>query len=331
MKRLTKKEFIEKAKKVHGDKYDYSKVEYINNHTKVCIICPEHGEFWQEPSNHLKGCICSFCGQKKRNESEKYTTEDFVEKAKKVHGDKYDYSKTTYSGCYEKVKIICLLHGEFWQSATSHLGGCGCQICGNRKKCTTEEFIEKAKKIHGDKYDYTKCNYINAHTKVCIICHKCDKNGNEHGEFWQSPSNHTNYGRGCPKCRTYKLEEEIRIFLDKNNINYETQKTFQWLREENGKKVLDFYLPEYKAAIECQGIQHFKPTDFASGGKDWAEQKLKSTRKSDEEKRLLCEKNGVKLFYYSNLGIKYPYKVFENKDELLNNIKNYDQLQGRRP
>jgi predicted nucleic acid-binding Zn-ribbon protein len=118
-------EFIQKAKEVHGDKYDYSKVEYVNSHAKVCIICPEHGEFWQSPNNHLNGKGCPKC----INPNHGLTTEEFIQKAREVHGDKYDYSKVEYKGGLTKVCIICPKHGEFWQIAREHLRGQGCPIC----------------------------------------------------------------------------------------------------------------------------------------------------------------------------------------------------------
>lgn len=273
MKKLTKEEFIEKANSVHGGKYDYSKVIYTNYNEKVCIICPEHGEFYQTPANHLRGAGCHVCGKKKSAISHTQTTDKFIEKAKKIHGDRYDYSKTVYNGCFENVKIICPEHGEFIQQATIHLQGCGCPMCVNNKKYTNEEFIKKAEAIHGDKYDYSKVIYANAKTKVCIICHGKDKYGNEHGEFWQTPSNHL-HGSGCPKCKTYKLQVDIRNFLTEHDVTFEEQKTFEWFKNKQGSKTLDFYLPEYNAAIECQGIQHFEPIDFASKGKEWAEKKI---------------------------------------------------------
>ena len=113
---------------MHGDKYDYSKVIYRNNKTKVCIICPEHGEFWQRPDKHLyakRGC--PVCGK-----TQKLTTEEFIEKAKQVHGDKYDYSKCEYKTTEKKVTIICKTHGEFKQTPHSHLQGQGCPVCKQR-------------------------------------------------------------------------------------------------------------------------------------------------------------------------------------------------------
>ena len=193
-KKKTKEEFIKDARKKHGDKYDYSKVEYVNSATKVCIICPEpeHGEFWQTPSNHLKDRGCPKCKVDKIRERLTSTKEDFIKKAKKIHGDKYDYSKADYVNSKTKVCIICHEHGEFWQEANSHLSGCGCSKCSGKYAPTTEEWIASARKVHDNKYDYSKVKYINANTKVCIICP-------EHREFWQRPADHT-IGIGCPKC-----------------------------------------------------------------------------------------------------------------------------------
>ena len=189
----TTDEFIAKAKKIHGDKYDYSKVEYVNDRTKVCIICPKHGEFWQTPNSHLNGYGCSKCAYEVKGKRRSFSKEEFIKKTRKVHGDKYDYSKVNYVNNYTKVCIICHEHGEFWQTPSAHLRGQGCPKCKSKKQtCTTDEFIAKAKKIHGDKYDYSKVNYLNRKTKVCIICP-------DHGEFWQTPNHHLS-GCGCPKC-----------------------------------------------------------------------------------------------------------------------------------
>ena len=126
MRKLTTEEFIERAKKVHGVKYDYSKVNYKNAQTKVCIICPDHGEFWVKPHNFLEGGNCPRCIR------HEWTTESFIEEAKKVHGEEYDYSKTEYKGTREKVCIISHRKdrhgkeiGEFWQYPLIHLEGGG--------------------------------------------------------------------------------------------------------------------------------------------------------------------------------------------------------------
>lgn len=223
-KKLTKEEFITRAKEVHGDKYDYSKVRYVNSQIKVCIICPEHGEFWQKPNKHLRGRGCRKCADLETAKRLSSTTEKFVACAREIHGDKYDYSKVEYKDSKTKVCIICPEHGEFKQRPNSHLRGCGCLKCSGSVKSTTKDFIKKAREVHGDKYDYSKVEYKSNKAKICIICP-------EHGQFWQTPSDHLR-GSGCPICnrgfsKPYKfnlLEEfedeyEFRAFLDNNDTN----------------------------------------------------------------------------------------------------------------
>ena len=382
-KKLTEKDFIAKARVVHGDKYDYSKVEYINTTTKVCIICPEHGEFWQVPSSHLCGIGCPLCGIKKASLTRKASNDKFIEKAKKIHGDKYDYSKVKYENSHKKVCIICPEHGEFWQVPYGHLNGYGCNKCGceTTKKKTSynaKDFIKEAKKIHGDKYDYSKVDYMNNRTKVCIICP-------EHGEFWQSPYNHktgqgcpicgrikankekmmttsewvkrakeihgdkydyskTEYkgyskklkivckkhgefeqlsydhlqGKGCPKCRRSKLEIEISNFLREKNIKFIEYYRPKFLSSGKSHLSLDFFLPEYNAAIECQGKQHFKEDTFFDKRKE-------KIRDRDRRKYNLC-KYRLRLFYYSNFKVdNYFDTVYNVKEELLKKILSYDE------
>ena len=164
--------FIEKAKKVHGDKYDYSKVEYVNAKTKVCIICPEHGEFWQTPNTHLSGKGCIHCGNASSAKKRKTNIEEFIKKSNIVHNNKYIYTAINYINNKTKIRIICPEHGEFWQRPDHHLMGCGCPKCmitriRNILTSNNEEFIEKANKIHKNKYDYSKSNYVNNRTKIC--------------------------------------------------------------------------------------------------------------------------------------------------------------------
>lgn len=159
-KRLTTEEFIEKAKQVHNNKYDYSKTEYVSSRIKVIITCPEHGDFEQLPSSHLQGVGCPKCSriwtdehkhnlQKSSRKSRGMTTEEWVERARSIHGDKYDYSQTVYVNQRTNVKIICPIHGVFEQKADSHIRGCGCRLCGlqsdNHKGVHgwTDEFHEK--------------------------------------------------------------------------------------------------------------------------------------------------------------------------------------------
>ena len=312
-KKLTTETFIEKSRKVHGDKYDYSKTEYVNNHTKVCIICPEHGEFWQRPQSHMDGHGCVKCYAKDCADRFSSTTKEFIEKAREVHGDKYDYSKVNYINSYTKVCIICPKHGEFWQEPKWHLKGGGCKECSLEHKSKTQSkgidwFITKAREVHGDKYDYSKVNYINKETKVCIICPK-------HGEFWQSPKNHLD-GYGCSICGSSHLELQVFKLLKENGYSFEVEKTFDWLKNINNL-YLDFYIPNIKIAIECQGKQHFISSDFYGG-----EKTLNEIKERDLLKRKLCDKNGIKILYFTNIILdEYPYEVITDLNELMKNIK----------
>jgi len=179
--------FVEKAKNIHGDRYDYSLTEYVDSKTKVKIICSEHGEFLQNPGNHLNNHGCQKCGK-----SYKYTTDEWVEMVSKCHNNKYDYSLVNYINVKTKVKIICPIHGEFEQTPHDHLRGSNCPKCSNVYSPTNDEWIEQARNIHGDKYIYDKVEYIKTHNKVIITCPI-------HGDFEQDAASHLQ-GRGCPKC-----------------------------------------------------------------------------------------------------------------------------------
>ncbi len=189
--------FIEKAIVKHGDRYNYSKVEYQGSNKKVCIICPDHGEYYQLPNNHLAGKECLKCSYEKRGQNLKSSIENFIIKAKIKHGNKYDYSKSIYVNAKIKVCITCLRHGDFYQLPSKHLYGNTCPKCADEIRNlnnvkTNEDFIEESKIKHENKYCYDKVKYINAKSNIIISCSK-------HGEFLCTPNNHLK-GKGCPKC-----------------------------------------------------------------------------------------------------------------------------------
>lgn len=132
---MTLKDFITKAREIHRDKYDYSKVVYVDGKTKVCIICPEHGEFWQSPANHLLGMGYPKCEQIAIDKLKQSIVENFLKKARLVHGDKYDYSKVEYVNGSTKVCIISPELGEFWQTPIEHI------LCGDRRQCVYTEKV----------------------------------------------------------------------------------------------------------------------------------------------------------------------------------------------
>ena len=300
-KKLTLSEFVKRAEKIHQKEYDYSKVDYVNYETKVCIICPEHGEFWQTPHAHLNGQRCPICYG-----SIKLDTESFIERAKCLHGNKYDYSKVDYVNYETKVCIICPEHGEFWQTPHMHLDGDGCPLCGKRVY-DQDSFIKYANQTHINKYDYSKVKYVNSEEKVCIICP-------EHGEFWQTPHNHISLKQGCPICCESKLERQIRILLEKEKINFEKEKTFEWLKNK-GSLYLDFYLPDYNMAVECNGAQHFEPIKFFGGIETFL-----NRQKLDFLKYELCAEHNIKIIYFSNKKYNYFKKVITEENELIKAI-----------
>ena len=248
-RKLTKEEFVKKAKKIHGDKYDYSKVEYKNKDTKVCIICPEHGEFYQRPGDHVRGSNCPKCSR-----NAKLTALENIERAKMVHNNKYDYSKVSYIKLNDKVCIICPEHGEFYQSFSSHISGQGCPRCSGNVKLTSKEFIERSRSTHGDKYDYSKVDYKNSSTKVCIICP-------EHGEFYQAPREHL-IGQGCPSCRYIRSSNSLR-----KTITLFIKEAREVFGDKYDYSKVDYKNKDTKVCIICpeHGEFYQRPNDHISG------------------------------------------------------------------
>lgn len=215
-------EFIEKAKNKHGDRYDYSKVIYINNKTKIVIICKTHGIFYQSPDDHLHCNGCIKCAHVKAHLKNKSNKEEFIIKAIKVHGNKYDYTNVNYHNARTNVDIICKTHGVFPQMPYNHLGGQGCPKCGletislKQHKLTFDKFLEKANNIHNNKYDYSKIAYKNTNDIIVIIC-------DIHGEFSQRISYHLS-GSGCHKCGTINSgnsqRKDINTFIEEATKNH---------------------------------------------------------------------------------------------------------------
>lgn len=298
---ITTEEFIKRAKEKHGNKYDYSKTEFISNKTPTTIICLEHGEFQMEPRNHLR----SKSGCPKCKPNVRLTNKDFINKARKIHGDKYDYSKVDYKNKNSKLNIICPIHGEFEQVARNHImDDCGCPKCGDdnvskARSLTLVEFVKKGEEVHDNKYDYSKVVYKKNTIKVTVICPI-------HGEFKQRPIVHLR-GCGCPKCKESKGERTIREFLIENDINFEPQYKFNDCRNILPLP-FDFYLPDLNMCVEYNGAQHYKPVKYWGG-----EKTLKEIKKRDNIKKQYCIDNNIKLMI-----IRYNEKI-ENKLYKINN------------
>ena len=288
----TTEQFIKEATEVHGNKYSYENVNYVNSHTLVNITCKIHGGFMQSPTNHLQGKGCPKCANKN------VTSGEFIEKARKVHGNKYDYSKVNYVNNSTKVCIICPEHGEFWQTPNSHLSGRGCLKCGILKQAEQrtddcQNFVEKSRMVHGDKYDYSNVEYINAHVPVNIICKK-------HGIFKQIPYVHL-AGCGCPLCNNgiSRPEKEIADFIcnliGENNVITNTRKFL------DGQEI-DIYLPQLKIGIEYDGLY-------------WHSEANEKDKNYHLKKTELTESKGIRLIHI------FEDEWREHKEIVLNKIK----------
>jgi hypothetical protein len=277
-------EFIEKSILVHGNKYDYSSVHYINAHTKVIIACQKHGEFIQTPSHHLHGQGCKDCYV--RGQKLIYSTDQFVYKAKQLYGTIFDYSKVIYVKSTIKVEIICSKHGSFWQIPSFHLQGHGCIACrseinSSKFTKTLDQFISDAKDIHGNRYDYSKAFYIVDAVKLQIICQV-------HGSFWQSPTNHL-YGKGCPSCSKNISYKEIK-WLDSLTIPDEFRNKKIKI---NGKTIKpDAYNPIINSIYEFYGdYWHGNPKIYDSEDINVANKKSFGTLFNETIKREFLIKN----------------------------------------
>lgn len=285
---LTTKSFIERATKIHNNKYDYSLVQYKTSGDKVKIICPIHGLFEQNAGSHLLGFGCKKCGRY----SIKKSTNDLVKKLEQLYGNHYDYSLVEWKGRESKIKIICPKHGTQKINTRYALkGNMCCKECYfDTKRLTQKEFEDKANYIHNNKFDYSLSKYKNASTPITIKCNKGHI-------FKMKPQEHLYSCCGCPICMSEKRssgERKIRWLLTQNKIEFEEQKTFDGCKYKQ-LLLFDFYLPQYNLCIEYQGRQHYKSENWYGGEKDF---ELRQIR--DNIKREFCKNNNIDL-----LEIKY--------------------------
>jgi len=318
--------FIERSKKKFGDRFDYSEVVYVNSQSPIILICKEHGlRFSTTPNVHLNSRFggCKKCYNKyieslknlNKPKKPKLTEEErkekrreceekhFIKKATNKFGNRYDYSEIKYVNCDTPVNIIDKeLNNEIFS-----IKPCNFLKSKNGRPdkihITTEQFIEMAKRVHGNKYDYSKVDYKGDKIKVCIICPK-------HGEFWQTPHNHLHVrmGSGCPKCSTSRLEESIFYRLKKENIEFKTQYTDKKIF---GNMRGDFFIKSYNVMIECQGEQHFQKCSIFHKGYSG---KFSNQLKRDYNFNKCCKNANIKLFYY------FP----------KNNVKNIDYINDKK-
>ncbi len=317
--KLTTDEIIKRGKELYGDRYSYEKTDSLNRDEKgrVCFTCNICGkDFWENPNlflnNRRKRSNCPNCvkilskSNKEKNKlrhenyinNSVYDTKSFIKKLEKKFPGFYDTKDVNYVSYNEKV-ILYHDGNKIITTPQSILGNVN-PIKQNSVH-DIETFIAKSREIHGNKYDYSYAKYTGAKSYLTIICPK-------HGQFMQTPNNHLN-GNGCPYCNNSKLENDIQKYLNENNIKYINRcnkKKFLWLEKQH----LDFYLPEYNVAIECQGEQHFKNVECFNN--------LEKNIENDFIKKQKCKENKVKLLYYFPEKAKLSHLYTENFKKIYN-------------
>lgn len=304
-KRIDTEKFIERSKKIHGDLYDYSKVNYKNSKTKVCIKCIKCGHEWLSlAANHFSGRGCKKCQYSKLPQNKPMSHDVFLNRSYKTHGDKFDFI-SKYKSFKSLITIKCKACGTvFEQRADSHLAGRGCRKCQyailpQNQPLSVDDFENRCKKLHENKYQYCG-DYKGSRYKINIFCKYHKEN------FLQGANAHLLKGQGCPKCNLSRGEKRVEAYLKCKKINFECEKNFYGCRF---KKPLsfDFYLPDFNLCIEYDGELHYYPIAIFGGIKTLAETKLR-----DEIKNNFCKKESIKI-------LRIPFFEFNRIEEILEN------------
>lgn len=252
---------------------------------------------------------------KRTTKDTQHRKDAFLNESNVKHKGKFDYSLVVYTNNHTPVTIICPIHGKFKQRPANHLSSKeGCYQCGKNRagknhRLTKEEFISRAQDFHGTFYDYSLVEYVDSFTPVKIICPK-------HGEFKQQPNDHMFHGNGCKKCgyenRMSIGEQKIERFLQKCNMEFFSQYTFEDLRADDGKNLLryDFCIPSQKLLIEFDGPHHERPITYKGTTIQNATLTHEKTKKYDRKKKEYASKNGYFL-------LRIPYSKIKEVDRIL--------------
>ena len=373
-KKHTQQDFIDRSRKKHGNKFDYSRVEYTGRYNKVPIRCPIHGWFEQKPREHYESKYgCRDCSIDARTSSRTFSQSHVIELFKEVHGDRYDYSLVDYKNMLSPVTIKCNIHGPFQMNPSKHIyHKQQCRECAyieriDSRKVSFQEFLSRVKSVHGDKYDYSAIvwdNNINtAHDNISIKCNDCEnifpqtpqahmsgsgcgvctlgrlhpdgrnsmantdeelsaefdlqKNhpltpndivaGTNKKLWWncttvsRTPCGHSwptsgsaRLRTGCPKCKkktqgkVYDFVKELLPQFDDIYFDYKHPK-LRFIKT-NKKMELDIWIPDISIAIEYQGEQHYMPKTHWGGEKEF-----KKILNRDAQKKEACEIEGITL------------------------------------
>ena len=284
---------------------------YVNNNTPSEIICPKHGLFSIRLGLLFKGERCKYCSNEIRSEKQILSNEEFIKRLNALYGDRIDTSKVEYKGEYKPVTVICKKHGEYKSLPYSLYKGICCNQCKKEtlsklKTKTQEQFLNESKAIYGEELKMDRVQYVDEDTPILIGCRI-------HGYVPQTPRVHLR-GNGCSLCLKSKMERYIETRLKEMSILFVQEKKLP-----NSLLRLDFYLPEYNCAIECQGKQHFKEIEHF-GGSDG----FNKTNERDKRKQKLCYEHNIRLFYFSDVNGYETFlgeTVYHSFQELIDKVK----------
>lgn len=272
-------EFETKSILRHGHKYDYSRVQIINNRIKVEIVCQKHGPFLQAPDHHIRGRGCPTCAKESRVWSRPLTSDEFFIKATEIHKGFYNYSSSVFLGGSKKISIVCTIHGEFSTLARKHLHEKrGCPSCGKVKtrysqSVMYQDFFDRAVDRHGLAYSYAETSLRFLSDDIDVVCPA-------HGPFTVVASDHV-HGRGCPKCRPQGSTPENELADYIHNLGFDIVR--------NSRKIippleLDVAIPSERIAFEFNGIF-------------WHSEQAGKAFQYHQNKTLMAQSSGYKLFH----------------------------------
>lgn len=289
--------FKEKAKSIHGEKYDYSFVNYIDSKTPIEICCKSHGKFLQKPSLHLSGRGCNFCASSSRATKRTKPFKDFKKEADRVHNNRYEYFEDGYEKISSRVKICCPEHGIFMQNGTHHLNGGGCPKCAvtgraDKKRHNLTTFIRRSMAKHGDKYDYSKVDYSGSKLPVIITCPT-------HGDFSQTPHAHI-MGHGCTSCGYDKVSSSKRDnlleFSMKANLVHNSKYDYSLFEESQGRNLrVKVICPEHGVFTQQKG-HHLSGVGCPKCTRNWS---------GDGVVYVMCSPEGYNKIGIAKSGTEY--------------------------
>lgn len=315
-KKINTEEFIKRSKEIFGNRFLYDKTVYEKSSKKLIITCRIHGDFEIRPDNHINNkSICRECSLDARRKRKKITNENLYEEIKKLDLPKnLRYDKNfKFKRLSDKIDFYCIIHDLNYKVSIDKLifHNNQCPECAKLKRAKSntksiDDVIEEFNRLYGNKYDYSKFNYINSKTNSIIIC-------KEHGEFKSSYQDHKN-GKICEKCR-----KKYGSLFNYNLIRYLDYRNIKYMREVilPGEyffnKPYDFFIPELNLIIELQGEQH---------------NKMKfNMNKNDLDKRIkidTCKKEHAIGLGYNFIEISYEKnfnKFSENIDKVFNDYR----------